>query len=209
MSKKRTVLIVLAAGVAVWWVASAGTLEPPGPPAPTMATLLELYNKVGTGSSSPDTCIDNVGRFVVCGNGTVKDTLTGLYWLANASCINSTDWASASVAAEQLAHGQCGLTDGSSAGDWRLPTSSEMQALADQATTNGCTVLFVPDVVGTGCCATGTCAFGGTVQPNVYWSSTTNPNPPSTAFVMNWNNGIVTGTGKSFSSRAWPVRSGR
>ena len=208
MTKNRIFLLMLAAGVTVCWVTWAGDLEPPGSPAPTMFTLEEIYNKVGSGSSSPDTCFDNAGRFAVCGNGAVKDTLTGLFWLANGSCLGFTDWASASIAAENLANGQCGLTDGSSAGDWRLPTDAEWQVIADQATANGCSAPFIPDVTGTGCCGTGTCAFTG-AQSNTYWSSTTNPALPITAWSINLNNGIIGGAGKTLTSRVWPVRSGR
>ena len=40
---KRTVaiLVLIVAVAVVFWVAQAGDLEPPGPPAPTMVTLQE------------------------------------------------------------------------------------------------------------------------------------------------------------------------
>jgi hypothetical protein len=36
------------------------------------------------------------------------------------------------ASAAQLADGQCGLSDGSKAGDWRLPTKDEWEAMVDK-----------------------------------------------------------------------------
>jgi hypothetical protein len=132
-------------------------------------------------SLPPDTCFDDVGRFVVCGDGTVKDNLTGLFWLEDASCLSLGDWADANILAAQLADGQCGLTDESFPGDWRLPTMEEWQVITDQAIANGCSAPYVPDVVGTGCCGTGTCAFSGVVS-STFWSSTTFASNPISAW---------------------------
>jgi len=57
----------------------AGSLEPPpGPVSPTRP---------------PDACFDNTGnRFVDCGDGTIKDTETGLYWLKSANCFGFRYW---------------------------------------------------------------------------------------------------------------------
>ena len=159
------VLLFVAGFLLTSW---AGDLEPPGSPGSTMVTLEEIDAKL---DGPVDVCFDNVGRFVVCGDGAVKDNLTGLFWLENASCFGGLSWADANIAAAQLSDGQCGLTDGSSPGDWRLPTIEEWTVIMDQATANGCSAPFVPDVVGTGCCGTGTCAFAG-VQ-SFYWSSST------------------------------------
>ena len=54
------------------------------------------------------------------GNGTVTDANTGLVWLKNANCFGKVTWQAAMDAAAVLADGQCGLTDGSTAGQWRL-----------------------------------------------------------------------------------------
>jgi len=147
MINKTTLRLALWLVIALLAVVSvqAGSLEPPpGPVSPT---------------NPPDTCFDTVGRYAVCGDGTVKDNLTGLFWLANANCFNSQNWPDASLSAAQLADGQCGLTDGSLPGDWRLPTIEEWQVILDAANANGCGEPTVPDVVGTGCCGTATCAF--------------------------------------------------
>ena len=73
-------------------------------------------------------------RYVDCGDGTVYDAVTGLLWLEDATCDlfgsypdGSTDWANAWARVAELAEGECELTDGSRAGDWRLPTVSEWQ----------------------------------------------------------------------------------
>jgi hypothetical protein len=80
-------------------------------------------------------------RFVDNGDGTVTDHLTGLIWLKDANCTyffsgdttgqNNRDWGFAVTAAYSLTVGYCGLTDGSSVGDWRLPNVRELQSLID------------------------------------------------------------------------------
>ena len=62
-----------------------------------------------------------------CGNGTVTDQLTGLIWLKDATCLGRMTYADANRAAQDLKEGDCGLTDKSVAGHWRLPTLSEWQ----------------------------------------------------------------------------------
>src|SRR5262245_6995997 len=128
-SKKTGLLLGIVLGA--MGLVIAGSLDPPGPPAPSMVTLQQLYERLHPTS---DTCYDNVGtnRFVDCGttglgtsNGTVKDMQTGLIWLKNANCFGLTNWADANIKAAALASGQCGLADGSKPGDWRLPTLEE------------------------------------------------------------------------------------
>ena len=65
-------------------------------------------------------------RFSDNGNGTVTDNITGLIWLKNANCFGSRTWNHALADANGLNSGDCGLTDGSSAGDWRLPNYNEL-----------------------------------------------------------------------------------
>ena len=74
-------------------------------------------------------------RFIDNKNGTVTDRLTGLIWLKNTRCFGMMDWKDAQQAAKSLKNGDCGpdpalmLSDGSSAGDWRLPTIKELYSL--------------------------------------------------------------------------------
>ncbi len=74
-------------------------------------------------------------RWIDNGNGTITDTVTGLIWLKQANCIDDT-WSSAVTEVHSLASGQCGLTDGSAAGSWRMPNRNEMQSLSDRMETN-------------------------------------------------------------------------
>ncbi|MBW2991578.1 DUF1566 domain-containing protein [Candidatus Woesearchaeota archaeon] len=74
-------------------------------------------------------------RFLDHGDGTVEDLTTGLFWLKDATClglINSTlffdDMDSITAS---LADGQCDLTDGSTAGNWRVPTEAEWTDFLD------------------------------------------------------------------------------
>jgi Protein of unknown function (DUF1566) len=65
-------------------------------------------------------------------DGTVRDNLTGLMWLKNADCFGQfRTWAQALTDANTLSNGTCGLTDGSVAGDWRLPNVKELLSLID------------------------------------------------------------------------------
>jgi hypothetical protein len=57
--------------------------------------------------------------------------LTGLIWLQNADCFGEMSWLLAIEALATLADGSCGLTDGSVAGDWRLPNVRELASLVD------------------------------------------------------------------------------
>ena len=74
-------------------------------------------------------------RWIDNGNGSITDSVTGLIWLKKADCINQS-WSAALAAVNTLASGQCGLTDGSAAGSWRMPNRNEMQSLSDRMETN-------------------------------------------------------------------------
>ena len=70
-------------------------------------------------------------RFTDNGNGTVTDNLSGLIWLKNVNCLGEKNWNDALDASNNLANGQCGLSDGSCRGDWHLPNVSELRSLID------------------------------------------------------------------------------
>lgn len=70
-------------------------------------------------------------RFTDNGDGTITDGLTGLIWLKDANCFGLRFWWSALSDSNGLEDGECGLTDGSSAGDWRMPNLFELESLRD------------------------------------------------------------------------------
>ena len=113
------------------------------------------------------------------GNGTV--TVDGLVWLKDAGCLTRGSWDQVKSQAASLKSGQCGLTDGSSAGQWRLPTSVELYRRY------------------------GNCGEFSNVQMSDYWSST----PGSTseyALVVNMQYGYEIGMKTWGLGYAWPVR---
>ena len=78
-------------------------------------------------------------RFTDNRDGTVTDNLTGLIWLKKANCEAGRSWSAALTFANSLYDGwtgdpnggDCGLSDGSSPGDWHLPNVRELQSLID------------------------------------------------------------------------------
>lgn len=122
-------------------------------------------------------------RFIDNGNGTLSDTVTGLTWLKQANCIDTT-WANALTTVSQLSSGQCGLTDGSTAGQWRMPNRSEMLSLSDRAPTfpiaNYYNGIPGPD----GVTVTTPVVFNKFVVANYYWTSTTDAADPTQAWTV-------------------------
>ena len=150
-------------------------------------------------------------RFTNNGDGTVTDNLTGLIWLENANCANATmDWASALAFANTLFDGSvghnggdCGLSDGSAQGAWRLPNVLELQSLVHY----GVVSPAVPNTAGTGKWVEND-PFSG-VQSSLYWSSTTLADDATFAWLPNLFNGVVDGGEKINTLYVWPVRGGQ
>lgn len=136
------------------------------------------------------------GTRFTASNGTVTDNLTGLIWLENANCFGTKDWTTALSDANALSDGSCGLSDGSVAGDWRLPNVLELQTLIDWSMTTPALPTGHP--------------FTG--APNAeYWSSTTTVDDTDQAWYMSIDTGEIyyadkTETGINF---VWPVRGGQ
>lgn len=182
----------------------------------------KCYNTVGTEISCTDTGQDGDyqngiawpnPRFTDNGDNMVTDNLTGLIWLKNANCAafsasdttgqNDREWSAALAAANSLADGFCGLTDGSVAGDWRLPNVRELQSLAHYGFYNPA----VPDTAGTGQWSEGD-SFSG-VQSYYYWSSTTYAYDASNAWYVILATGRVSAYYKTDTYYVWPVRGGQ
>jgi hypothetical protein len=144
-------------------------------------------------------------RWVDGGDGTVQDRLTGLVWLKDAGCLPADRWAQALAAVAQLAPGRCGLSDGSSAGQWRLPNVNELESLVDASQAGPALPLGQ--------------TFQRVRQDVPYWSSTTYTAVPTQAMAIRfsdgrWINGIDSGDAglsnvKTVASNGvWAVRSG-
>lgn len=152
-------------------------------------------------------------RFTDNSDGTVTDNLTGLIWMKDANCSkfysddtkvqNSRTWSEAFTAANSLSAGHCGLTDGSSAGDWRLPNRKELLSLIDIAYDDPA----LSNAAGTRKWSAGD-PFNG-VNSSYYWSSTTYASRTSYVWNVHFAFGLVYGVDKSVDyCHVWCVRGG-
>ena len=142
-------------------------------------------------------------RFKDNGNGTVKDNLTRLIWLKNANAFGARTWEQALTDANTLASGSAGLTDGSVAGDWRLPNVKEVQSLIDFAYSNPA----LSSASGTSQWTDGD-AFSG-VRSRYYWSSTYGSYSTAAAWSVYMHDGMSMRVGKTNIVYVWPVRAGQ
>ena len=144
-------------------------------------------------------------RFKDNGNGTVRDRLTKLIWLKNANAFGVRTWEQALSDANTLSSGSAGLTDGSKAGDWRLPNVKELHSLIDFAYTNPA----LSSASGTSQWTDGD-IFIGVRWADYYWSSTTYSYGTANAWQVYLYNGNVGYVPKAATNRyVWPVRAGR
>jgi hypothetical protein len=124
-----------------------------------------------------------IPRFVDNGDGTVTDNLTGLIWLKDGICTDTIGgvtgpkmiWQDALTFCNNLANGQCGLTDDSEAGNWRLPNIKELLSLIDYGRSNPAmpagSDLFI-------------------FISSTYWSSTTYANSADGAWYVDFYDGL-------------------
>jgi len=141
-----------------------------------------------------------VPRFTDNNDGTVTDHLTRLVWLKNANCFGLIDWYHALFSAEDLASGQCQLTDGSVVGDWRVPNRNELLSTID----------IEVEAVGPKIAGQSYFTNFGESNPYYWTSSTAPPNWPAEAYYVNLYDGTSGYRGKREESAnyclVWPVR---
>lgn len=204
--------------------------EPPTPvPAPVAQTGQVLcYDTAGVEIPCAGTGQDGdtntgvvwpVPRFIVNGDGTITDELTGLIWLQKVDCLAPytapgfpLDWDEALSAVDNLQDGQCGLTDGSEVGDWRLPNANEYLSLVDYQ------FYFhaIPNTEGTGQMENGdpficdSCLSENMGEMTFFWTSTTSLSDTAAARLLRVQDGsIVHGgklSGQALSAGAWAVK---
>jgi len=139
-------------------------------------------------------------RFVDNGNGTIYDTVVNITLLKDANCFGLQNWVNATAKTSALANGQCGLSDGSKAGDWHLPSESDMLKFTS-ANSATFTNLIFPIVAG----------FLN-VQTGVYWSSDTYaPFSSHNSWFVNQGEGFTGHVAHDYEittvgSYTWPVR---
>ena len=195
----------------------------------TMTGTLNLPNLTVTGTIEstsggvkfPDASMqtsaktDCMGRYEDNSDGTVTDCRTGLVWLKNAGCTDSAGgidkgsatlvWGDSVVWSAALATGTCGLTDGSSAGDWRMPTRTEWMAMVASARKQGFSTPALTNRAGTAKWAQGD--LFNDIQPSYYWSSSTYMDY---AGVVSMYDGSVNTFYKTDNRvYIWPVRAGQ
>lgn len=130
-------------------------------------------------------------RFIDNGDGTVEDALTGLVWLKDADAFGELTWEQALAVVRGLDSGSAGLSDGSAAGDWRLPTIKELFSLIDYESSNPIIPSDNP--------------FEN-VRSSIYWTSTSLASAPTLAWMMTLGIGPTVFDLKVNPNRLWPVR---
>ncbi len=143
-------------------------------------------------------------RFTDNGDGTVTDNMTGLIWLKDADCLENSGgidktmgyltWANALTWSNNLANGSCGLSDGSAAGDWRLPNRKELLSLLDLETYDPALPSGHPFT---------------NIQLSKYWSGSALSKYPDSAWYVSFDEGASNGYYKTSAYYVWPVHGGQ
>lgn len=126
------------------------------------------------------------GHFSDNSDGTVTESISGLVLLKDPTASTcplvgtAAVWSTADTSVGTLASGQCGLSDSSSAGHWRLPTDQELAILL---LAKNKTTLFVTDA-------------------DVYWGAVDGSN----AWTVTLSTGSISSQTQTGPYPAWPVR---
>ena len=188
----------VASGKTFWglrtgaWGLKTGTGAVSGAPAPLAKTgQTATYATRDDGALQQG--ISTSPRFTDNSDGTIKDNLTGLIWLKNANCYSTYQiWAQAMTDANSLASGSCGLTDGSSAGQWRLPNKQELMSLIDYGHSSPALPTGHP--------------FASVASGYYYWSSSTYALGTANAWFVGFSYGDIGNSAKTNGNYVWPVR---
>ena len=140
-------------------------------------------------------------RFTDNNDGTVTDHLTDLVWLKVTRCKGAMTWLKALEFARDMRSGECGLTDSSYPGEWRLPSIFELRSLLDMSRISP----PLSDSMGTGPWKDDD-PFTGRPR-GVFWSSTTYVASPDQAWGVEFDGaGIDAAPKKSSIASVWLVR---
>ena len=142
-----------------------------------------------------------VPRFIDHGDGTITDSLTGLMWLKDASCLGINIWENTTLYitdfnAHPKHYSQWCDDYIASYNDWRLPNLKELQSLIDYSQ-------YEPPLP------------SGHPFKNVqssyfdYWTSSTYANDTKGAWSVDMWYGIIYPFTKEFQFFIWPVRGGK
>jgi hypothetical protein len=162
----------------------------------------------------------NIVRYVDNLDGTMTDCRSNLTWLKDANCKSTSNgvpnptgdlaWADAMQWAAGLQNGICGLTDGSAAGDWRLPTKTEFMAMIISAKKQGFTNPTFTTYQGTSKWTEPAQTYDfQNVQVGFYWTSTTSLSNTNVAWDVALANGNMLSDPKTDHYYVWPVRGGQ
>jgi hypothetical protein len=132
-------------------------------------------------------------RFTDNDDGTVTDNLTGLVWLKKANS-EYASWNEAIDFCKNLNDGESGLSDGSSAGEWRLLNIRELQSLIDYGSYNPVLPSGYP--------------FTSLIATYEYWTSTTYDGNGDIAWYIDIYDGDLYLHDKGNDHHVWPVRDG-
>ena len=168
----------------------------------TDSSVVGQDGNIKKGSTWPNPrFIENLIPQTTTPDGTVTDAMTGLTWMKNANCLETAGaiargngtltWLNAVAWSNSLASGICGLSDGSLAGDWRLPNANEMLSLIDLEN-------FFP--------ALPSLHPFANVASNAHWTSTSVTSAPINAWFVSMQDGYVSVTGKSNPKNVWAVK---
>ena len=196
-SKTNTLIAILTAAIILLIPIVAMAADPPALVPKTGQTVSYAIGDNGdyqTGVASPDP------RFIDNYDGTITDNLTGLIWLKNAYCFGFQVGYLTGMNILALNNGECGLSDGSAEGDWRLPTKEELQGIGTDPPTTW--DAGYPPVAWT---MPGS-PFVGVQTIKSYWTSTYISYMSANMYILDMGGGRLSSCGRDCSFFVWPVR---